>query len=127
MTQYLSADDIKHFNATILGANLVRDEHGLQSAAARPQMVAYYQGADIALQAAILIEGIVISHPFVDGNKRTAVVASITFLRINGIGIHFRQSAAQDEFGLQILALVAHQISTDQLAHWIRQHLVKWP
>ncbi|HLW01798.1 MAG TPA: type II toxin-antitoxin system death-on-curing family toxin [Ktedonobacterales bacterium] len=127
MTQYLTADEVKRLNASILGTALVRDEHGLQSAVARPQMVAYYQGADLAEQATVLIEGLAMSHPFVDGNKRTAAVAAITFLRLNGASLSYQPSATQDEFGLHILAVVQHQETANQLADWVRQHLVPWP
>jgi death-on-curing protein len=127
MTQYLTADEVKRLNASILGTPLVRDEPGLLSAMARPQMVAFYQGADIALQAAVLIEGLVMSHPFVDGNKRTAAVAAITFLRLNRISLSYQPNPTQDEFGLRILALVQHRETVRQLADWVRQHLVPWP
>lgn len=40
--------------------------------------------ADLALQAAVLAYGIAEKQPFIDGNKRTALVAMLTFLEING-------------------------------------------
>jgi death on curing protein len=36
------------------------------------------------LQAAVLAHGIAETQPFLDGNKRTALVAMLTFLEING-------------------------------------------
>jgi death-on-curing protein len=53
----------------------------LEAALFRPQS-GYY--ADIAEEAAALLESLLINHPFVDGNKRTAVAACDVFLRING-------------------------------------------
>jgi death-on-curing protein len=51
----------------------------------RPQMAAYYEGADMIKQAALLGVGISQAQAFLDGNKRTAYLALNTFLRINGL------------------------------------------
>ena len=40
--------------------------------------------ADIVEEACALMESLLINHPFVDGNKRTAFAAFDVFLRING-------------------------------------------
>src|SRR6266545_1116101 len=62
----------------------LRDRGGLESALARPSMYAHYQGADLAMQAAVLAHGIAEGQFFVEGNKRTALAACLTFLRVNG-------------------------------------------
>ena len=62
----------------------LRDEGTLESAVMRPQMAAYYEGADIVRQAALLGVGISQAQAFLDGNKRTAYLALNTFLRMNG-------------------------------------------
>lgn len=56
----------------------------LEGALARPATHAHYQDADLALQAAVLAHGIAKTQPFIDGNKRAALVAMLTFLEING-------------------------------------------
>ena len=43
-----------------------------------------YQDADLALQAAVLAHGIAEGQQFIDGNKRTALIAMLVFLEING-------------------------------------------
>lgn len=43
---------------------------------------------DIYEKSAVLFEGIIRMHPFMDGNKRTALLASMTFLKINGINFN---------------------------------------
>ncbi len=59
------------------GSHGMRDETLLQFALARPQnMYAYGQG-DIFDMAASYTFGIAKSHPFIDGNKRTAFVAGV--------------------------------------------------
>src|ERR1044072_1297614 len=57
----------------------------LESAVMRPQMAAYYEGADLIRQAALLAVGISQAQAFLDGNKRTAFAATDAFLRVNGL------------------------------------------
>lgn len=87
---YLDADDVIALHAEIFGCAIdqatdqLRSRSGLEGAVARPVTHATYGGADIALQAAVLAHGIAESQLFVDGNKRTALIAMLTFLDING-------------------------------------------
>ena len=59
----------------------MRDEGALASAIMRPQL-GYYDS--LIEEAAALLESLANNHPFVDGNKRTAVAVTDTFLRLNG-------------------------------------------
>jgi death on curing protein len=93
----------------------------------RPLILAHYQQADLALQAAVLIEGLCQAHPFVDANKRTATAAGHIFLRLNGYRLQYVVHAIHDEMGQQTLALVLHQITVDVFAQWLRAHLVAMP
>ncbi|MDR2008380.1 MAG: type II toxin-antitoxin system death-on-curing family toxin [Alphaproteobacteria bacterium] len=83
--KYLSVSDILDIHdAQILefGGGLgLRDEFLLMSAIARPQS-GYY--STIIEQACALWESLSQNHPFIDGNKRTALDATLTFLAING-------------------------------------------
>ena len=63
------------------GAHGIRDMGAVEAAVFRPQC-GYY--ADIAEEAAALLESLLINHPFIDGNKRVAFAACDVFLRING-------------------------------------------
>ncbi len=65
-------------------ADHLRSRDALAGALGRPASYAHYEQADLALQAAVLAHGIAETQPFVDGNKRTALVAMLTFLEING-------------------------------------------
>lgn len=62
----------------------MRSRNALEGAVGRPATHAHYEQADLALQASVLAHGIAQTQPFVDGNKRTALVAMLTFLDING-------------------------------------------
>ncbi|MGN6373184.1 MAG: type II toxin-antitoxin system death-on-curing family toxin [Solirubrobacteraceae bacterium] len=65
----------------------MRNRAGLESAIARPETYAHYQEADLALQATVLAHGIAEGQQFIDGNKRTALIAMLAFLEINGWGL----------------------------------------
>jgi death on curing protein len=98
-----------------------RDEGLLPSALARPQNVlAYAQPPpDLAALAAAYAFGIALDHPFIDGNKRTALVAARTFLLLNGVNLQ----ASQDEKYLTFLQLAQGSLTEEQLADWIRQRI----
>ena len=66
------------------GAIGIRDEGLLESALARPLNRAGYADPDLAELAALYAIGIVRSHPFIDGNKRTGYVMLESFLELNG-------------------------------------------
>ena len=102
------------------GEDGLRDMGLLQSALARPRNVeAYESDADIARLAAAYGFGIVKNHPFIDGNKRTALAATRTFLRLNGFAV----DASQQEKALAFLSLAEDRLSEEELADWIREKL----
>ncbi len=65
-------------------AQPLRNENGLVSVLEKPKNAAYYEGADILAQAAILCIGISQAQAFLDGNKRTAFAVLGVFLSISG-------------------------------------------
>jgi death-on-curing protein len=62
----------------------LRSRDAREGALGRPSSYPHYEEADLALQATVLAHGIAETQPFVDGNKRAALVAMLTFLEING-------------------------------------------
>ena len=102
------------------GGEGVRDERLLDSAMARAPNLAAYGEPDAAALAATYAFGIARNHPFVDGNKRTAMVVSETFLVLNG----YRLSATDAEVVVAFLALAAGDLSEEELADWFRMRLV---
>lgn len=103
------------------GGEGLRDEGLLASALARPQnLLAYAESPpDLASLAAAYAYGIARNHPFVDGNKRTALVATRTFLILNGVDL----DTTQDDKFLTFLNLAEGAISEDELADWIRKRI----
>lgn len=98
------------------------DAGKLESALLRPQMIAYSEDADLFVQAAVLITGIALAHPFSDGNKRLALLAGDVFLAINGTWIRSEPIA----FAMQIMAFLTRDgdldTATEVLAVWLRAH-----
>jgi death-on-curing protein len=103
------------------GGEGLRDEGLLASALAPPQnLLAYGEPPpDLPSLAAAYAYGIARNHPFVDGNKRTALVAARTFLILNGVDL----DATQDDKALTFLSLAEGAISEEELAEWIRKRI----
>lgn len=99
------------------GASGLRDEGLLQGALQRPINKWQYEGADTFGCAAAYASGIVKAHAFVDGNKRTAFVTSVTFLRLNGW--HFVTEPAEGVAFMEDLASGA--VSEEKCKTWLEQ------
>ncbi len=104
------------------GGDGVRDMGLLQSALARPQNAFHYnQVVSLAKLAACYGLGIAKNHAFIDGNKRTALVVSLTFLFING----YKLTSTQEENYLAFYDLAAGNLTEEQLADWLESKMVE--
>ncbi len=99
----------------------VRDQGLLDSAMARPRNKAVYGKPTIFELAAAYAFGIARNHPFLDGNKRTALVCAFAFLDLNG----FEVRVPEPDAVLTFLALAEGKLVEDALAAWLKQHSVK--
>lgn len=103
------------------GSDGIRDETLLDSALAKPLNVFHYADeADIFRFAASYAFGIARNHAFIDGNKRTALVVSMTFLDRNGWDI----VASKEDTYFTFLHLAEGSLSEDELAAWFTGHAV---
>ena len=70
----------------------------LAAAVDRPSAEAFGAEAHptLAEKAAALVQGIAIAHPFMDGNKRAAVGAMLSFLQLNGVPLSADEDALYD-------------------------------
>ena len=120
--RWLDIDIVLDFHAEQLalfgGADGIRDLGLLESALARPTNKFAYGETDLAVLAAACGFGIARNHPFVDGNKRTALASMIVFLGLNRIDLDAPQEAAT----AIVLGLAAGEITEDVLARWIAAH-----
>lgn len=102
------------------GSSGLRDEGLLLSALARPEnLLAYGENVDIAALAASYAYGIAKNHPFIDGNKRTALVVMRTFLASNRIDF----VASREEKYQTFLKLAEGSLTEEELASWIRSNI----
>jgi death on curing protein len=102
------------------GAPGLRDESMLRSALERPINKWTYEQASLAELAAAYAFRLAKNHAFVDGNKRIAFMAMMTFLQKNNV--QFAPNPAQST--VIVLALAAGEVSEEGLTRWIRDN---WP
>ena len=102
------------------GSDGVRDWGLLDSALARPKNLYAYAERDLRMAdfAAAYAVGISSNHPFVDGNKRTAMQVVFVFLEFNG----FPVTASQEDACITFLSLAAGEMTEAELALWLAEH-----
>ncbi len=69
-------------------------------------------------KSAAIIRGIVADHPFVDGNKRTAMLAGLTLLTINGLKINAKRGEIED-FAVKV---ATDKLDVKQISAWLKKH-----
>ena len=125
MTLYPSLDDVVASHARLLalfgGAPGIRDRAALEAALARPQS-GYYR--DVIEQAAALLESLSQNHPFIDGNKRTAIAVTAAFLRVNSFRLEFDDLEA---YPFLTYLYETNQFRFERLEPWLRQHAQPLP
>ena len=90
-----------------------------ESALARPKNQAAYGEPDAAALAAAYAFALAKNHPFIDGNKRIALVALESFLVLNG----FDLKADDGQATLVILSVAAGSFGEEELTAWIRKNI----
>lgn len=125
--KYLSIEEVLFIHDQAVkrfgGSFGIRDTGLIESALARPQ--ASFDGIDlypnILDKAAALLQSLLKNHPFVDGNKRTALSSAGLFLKINGWQM---VNAHQEEVEFAVSVDNEH-LSLDQISTWLKEHSVK--
>jgi death-on-curing protein len=122
---HLTVEIVREIHAEALrkfgGLDGVRDENLLASAALAPQ--SSFGGkspyADIVEVAAAYLFYLCGNHPFLDGNKRTAMMAAIVFLRLNGIEL----APDSDRWEQLVLEVASSQLDRDETTRRLRKLL----
>jgi death on curing protein len=125
--RHLSLDEVRALHSEIMErSGLVpaplRDVGLLDSAIQRPQTAAYYEGADVFRQAALLAVGIAQAQAFIDGNKRTAYAALDVFLRLNGRGFIGDPIALAQQLEDVATRTDSLDAATRRFETWLREH-----
>jgi death on curing protein len=102
------------------GLGGTRDTNLLESALNRAPMRLHYKpDADLLELGAAYGFAIATSHPFLDGNKRTAFMSMYTFLGLNGLRIVASEAEAVEV----MLGVASGAIDEAALAEWLRTHI----
>lgn len=105
------------------GAHGVRDLGLVESAVARPQATfgGEYLYVSIFDKAAALLQSLLKNHPFVDGNKRTALTSAGLFLKKNGYEL-INSHKQEVEFAVRV---DNGNLIIEQISQWLKMHSVK--
>lgn len=122
--KYLSLEEILRLHFQLVedfgGFHGIRDEGRLISVVNAPKLEAFEveQYTSIHEKAAVYLRNIIGDHPFVDGNKRTAVTTSSIFLRRNDKRLTASQKALED-FTLRV---ANEHLEITEIAEWLEEH-----
>lgn len=123
--KYLAIEEVLLIHERALerfgGAKGLRDWNLLDSAVNRPRTT--FEGrelyANLFTKAAALGHSLVLNHPFVDGNKRTAWETMKRFLGENDV----RLQGEPDGIVALMLRIEDKSLGVEQLAEWLKDHL----
>ena len=122
--EYLTADQIRRFHEEAItetgGMPGVRSDQALFSALMQPQASAFQEDAypTVAEKAAAYGFFLNQSHPFNDGNKRTAVIAMLAFLDLNSYDF----DETDDEITEAFVGVAAKTVDQGQFFQWVVEH-----
>jgi death-on-curing protein len=122
--RYLTYSELIFINGRLLkdeaiqrGEQKIRDIDLLLASEQRPQASAFGQDAypDMPQKSAVLLHSLSRNHPFKDGNKRTATVAMLLFLRVNGYAVTWQREEALT----RILGVAEGRAEWQTFAEWL--------
>jgi death on curing protein len=128
--RYLSVADVLALHAEAMALDGARPaalrgggEALLESAVMKPRMAAHYEAASLIRQASLLTVGISQNQPFLDGNKRTAYLAALVFLDVNGLAL----DDSDEAFAHQLIRVAERTESLDSALDtfeaWLSAHV----
>jgi len=122
--KYLSLEEILRLHFQLIedfgGSHGVRDEGRLMSVIEAPKLKAFgtEQYSSIFEKASVYLRNIIGDHPFIDGNKRTAVTVCGISLRRNDR----RLTASQKELEDFTLSVAIEHLGVKEIAEWLEYH-----
>jgi len=127
MMKYLTLEEVLYLHDYAIhrygGSYGIANMGQLQSALNAPKQTMFGEELypDIFAKAAILVYSLVKNHPFVDGNKRTALYALLRFLEMNGLTVKVAQNDDLYQFTIDI---ATSRLGKEQIETWLREHVV---
>lgn len=125
MTRYLTVDQVLDFHERHGGGGPVRDLDVITSAVMRPQLGFGGHGAHPTLteKAAALLHGLASTQGFEDGNKRTAWIAMVAFLDLNGEELPDVPVIDAEVFAMAVAVSAWSDGTVAKATEWLQQHL----
>lgn len=120
----LTLEQILQLHALVLirdgGSDGVRDIGRLESVVSAQHQVVFGEElyATVFTKAAALMRGIIGDHPFIDGNKRTAMLAGLTLLEMNGYSFVARCGELED-FAVRV---TTDHLDIGTIVDWLKRH-----
>ena len=125
--RYLTPDQILLTHSLIVdettGSHGIRDRASIASAVEQPKQMVFGKELYPTLfeKAAVYARSIIMSHPFLDGNKRTGISVAIIFLEENRYTF-VAEKRAIEKFALKI---VHEHLEIPEIARWLEDHVKK--
>lgn len=124
MIRYLELSEILQLNVAVIadfgGIQGIRDLSRLKSLVESPKQNIFGQEQykTIHEKAVAYLRNCISDHPFLDGNKRTAVTCSAIFLSLNNV----RLTASPKELEDFAVKIAVDHLSVEQIADWLNRH-----
>ena len=123
LTQYLNFKEVLDLHARTIqkhgGSSGIRDPGLIESALYRPQS-GYY--LSLSEQAGALLQSFCMNHPFVDGNKRVALLVTAVFLKMNGYSL---KVSNQKIVQFIVNDVIQNKMEINEIASWIESKITK--
>jgi death-on-curing protein len=117
---FLNVDNVIQINKKVTakygGIHSLRDIGLLESSVNSAIHNYQYEKLDLIALSAIYLFSIIQNHPFLDGNKRTAVMSMLIFLDLNNMDINFPQKELEDI----VVKIATKEMDKDNFLKWIR-------
>lgn len=102
------------------GSHGVRDYHAILSLEHSSKQKVFEKELfpTIFLKAAVYIRDILMSHPFIDGNKRTGMTSAVVFIENNGYFVEVPKGGIEN-FAVRV---VTEKLDLETIATWLKKH-----
>ena len=125
--KYLSEEDIIEIHSILIdkigGSHGIRDRGTISSIVSQPKQNVFGEElyTNIYTKAAAYTRGIIFNHPFIDSNKRTAIVSAFVFLEDN----NFKITAQKGEVEKFTLKIISEKLEIKDIASWLEENTKK--